>query len=317
MKQKGRKIARCFVFLFGLLCMLLLLSRLFVPKNNRKEFGMQDVQANGILGEPENTIEVLVIGDSLAYSGLVPMSLWEQYGIPSYVCCTKAQQLPYSVSLLQQALKTQKPKVVLLETNTIYRKITGIEFLVNISRKPLPVLNYHDRWKSLNVNDFFGSVEYTWTDDGKGYLFNKKIRPAESGNYMTPTDKAEKIAWLNEQYVAYIAKLCEKNGVELMLYSTPSAKCWNYKRHNGIQELADRLSVPYLDMNLLPDEVAIDWAKDTRDYGDHMNYSGAKKVTHYLGSYLKEHYELSDYRQSEAYAKWNDCLARWKKKVEK
>ncbi len=317
MNQKGKKILRCFVFLLGLFCMLLLLSRLFLPKNNRKEFGMRDVKANGILGEPDNTVEVLVIGDSEAYSAVAPMYLWEHYGIPAYNCSTKAQQLCYTVSLLQQAFDTQKPKVVLLETNAIYRKITGMELMLNVSRETLPVFYFHDRWKSLNVNDFSGRVEYTWTDDSKGYLYNTKICPANTRGYMKPNNAAQEIAWLNRQYVLRVAEICRENGAELVLFSVPSTKCWNYKRHNGIQELADEMQVPYVDMNLLTEEVPIDWSKDTRDYGDHMNYNGAKKVTGYLGKYLSETYPLSDYRTAEAYVKWNDCLARWKKKTEK
>ena len=69
-------------FAFALIVIMLLvgLSYLFMPKNNQLQFGMEDVAANGILGEKPNTIDVLVIGDSEAYSSIIPMQLWQDHG---------------------------------------------------------------------------------------------------------------------------------------------------------------------------------------------------------------------------------------------
>ena len=64
----------------------------------------------------------------------------------------------------------------------------------------------------------------------------------------------------------------------------------------------------YLDMNLKTEELQIDWEKDTRDGGDHLNFAGATKVTAFLGSYLKGNYALSDHRQDEVYSSWNEDL---------
>ena len=44
---------------------------------------------------------------------------------------------------------------------------------------------------------------------------------------------------------------------------------------------------------------------DTVDKGDHLNLTGARKVTRYLGNYLKENYELPDHREEQSYREWN------------
>ena len=36
----------------------------------------------------------------------------------------------------------------------------------------------------------------------------------------------------------------------------------------GIQALADQYGLEYYDLNLMPDQVKIDWKKDTRDKGE-------------------------------------------------
>ena len=59
---KTKRVLALVGFLAGLLGILVGLSALFVPKNNMSEFGMEEVTANGILGERENSIDVLVLG---------------------------------------------------------------------------------------------------------------------------------------------------------------------------------------------------------------------------------------------------------------
>ena len=55
---------RCVVFLAVLALLLTGVSQLVRPKNNTRSDGINDPAANGILGEPGNTIDLLILGDS-------------------------------------------------------------------------------------------------------------------------------------------------------------------------------------------------------------------------------------------------------------
>ena len=67
-------------------------------------------------------------------------------------------------------------------------------------------------------------------------------------------------------------------------------------------------------MNLM--DIGIDWLTDTRDKGNHLNYSGAKKTTAVLGKYLEENYTLPDRREDETVSPaWNADLERFKEKI--
>jgi hypothetical protein len=46
---------------------------------------------------------------------------------------------------------------------------------------------------------------------------------------------------------------------------------------------------------------------DCNDADSHLNASGAKKVTDYLGAYIGEHYNIPDRRPDAAYSSWNDA----------
>ena len=52
-------------------------------------------------------------------------------------------------------------------------------------------------------------------------------------------------------------------------------------------------------------DLKINWKKDTKDKGNHLNYRGAKKVTKYLGNYLKKTGLLEDHRKDSKYESWD------------
>lgn len=305
----------CFLFLLGVL--LLAASWLFMPKNNHKSFGFTDEEmlAGGVLGERDNSIDVLVVGDSEAYSSISPMQLWEQHGFTSYLCSTSAQPLYDSYRYLRQAFERQSPRVVILETNAIFRTYKLNDYLLSRAKVLFSVLRYHDRWKTLSVNDFGGEARYTWTDDLKGFRYNTKVVPADTRKYMLPTDAEQEIPLLNRACLAEMMALCEENGAQLILVSTPSTLNWNYARHNSIAAFAAEHGLTYLDMNTMPDEVPVNWETDTRDKGDHLNYSGAVKVTRYLGQYLTQRFELPDKRGAADFSSWNDALQHYRNTI--
>ena len=313
MKRYLKTALRFILFCVIFMVILMLLSKVFVPKDNQKSAGMEAVQSNGILGEPDNTMDYLVVGDSETYSSITPMEIWRQYGYAGYVCGTGGQHLYDTERFLAQALKKQSPKYVILETNALYRKIAYEKILKSQLEKYFQIFRYHDRWKSLMLNDFTGSVNYTWTNDYKGYRYENKVATAALKDYMKQTDQKAKISAINQYYVEQMIKLCRKNNVELILISTPSIKNWNYAKHNGIQALADQYGLEYYDLNLMPDQVKIDWKKDTRDKGDHLNHTGAVQVSDWLGAFFHSKNTLTAVRRRhtvDGMMHWEDMISK-------
>ena len=311
MKLNQTILLRTTAFLSLLLVLLLAGSRVFMPKDNKSEFGMDLVSANGILGERNDSIDVLIVGDSESYSSFSPMNLWEAHGFTSYVCGTAAQPLYDSYRFIGQALERQSPSVVILETNAIFREKRAENYVSSLIQSNFSLFQYHNRWKNMTARDLYGSVDYTWTDDYKGYIYDKQVNPASTKGYMAPTDRVQKIPDLNLLCLQQIMRLCRDNGAELVLVSTPSPVNWNYARHNAIEEFAQENGLLYLDMNLHCEEIGINWDKDTRDMGDHLNVSGAKKTTEYFGMYLKERFSLPDHRSDSTYRSWKDSYRRY------
>ena len=110
---------RCVVFLAVLALLLTGVSQLVRPKNNTRSDGIHDPAANGILGEPDHTIDLLILGDSESYSAFIPMQLWQQYGYTAYCCGTSRQTLYYSEAFLHKAFQKQSPKLGKTKSCTI------------------------------------------------------------------------------------------------------------------------------------------------------------------------------------------------------
>lgn len=320
MKKIIKRIVSCVLFVAILLGLLLVSSLIFQPKSNDKASGIHYPRANGILSEPKDSIDTVFIGDSEVYHSFIPLNIWRDYGITSYDVSSPSQKLVYSMEFLKKTFEKQSPKIVFLETNAIFRKSYFEDEITYKAEQIFPVFRYHDRWKNLQLKDFSATVEYTANENNKGYFFTKKSKPATDKaikEYMKYSDVSAPILSTNKKYLKEIAEFCKKHGTKLVLISTPSTKNWNYQRHNAMEAFSKDLGVDYIDTNLLRDDIPIDWKKDTKDKGDHLNYNGAVKVTDYIGKYLDDTKLFKDKRNDPSYDNWNTCLDKFEKQVKK
>ena len=301
-----KKILRPVLFLVLLGVLLGLFSAYFLPKGNTLEDGIQEPELYAFLGEPENSLDVVVLGDSIPLSSFIPAYLWRDYGIPSYVCAATAQKPSDGYFLLKQFFRRQSPKVVLYETDQLYLDTEAADLLQAEALARLPVLQYHDSWKFVRPSRLLRSPDYTETSPLKGYHLRKTMAKLMGDpTYLAPEETAEPISDLNRLCLLRAKTLCEHQGTRLILYTAPNAAGWTQGKHLAIKALAEELGIPYLDANEAgPD---INWGTDTLDRGEHLNIRGARKVTAWLGEYLQA-LGLSDKREDAAYAAWQRDL---------
>ncbi len=299
-----KNIFRGVIFVLGLALMLFLLSKVFIPAEGTLDDGVNTLNSNGIYGEDKNSIDAIFLGDSIVYAGVSPLQIWNEYGIPTYCCSTSAQKLWYSEDMLRKAFVNQSPKLVMMETDALFSKFNFDDSLMHKAEGVFPVLQYHDRWKVFAENTFGERNEATSTNEYKGYKFSLVIKPSTNLTYMKQKLSVETLPSRNKSYLKEIKEYCDEHGAKLVLFSCPTTKHWNKARHDSITKLSKELDIDYIDINTLP-EVKMDWSKDTRDYGDHLNHYGAIKVTEYLGKYLNSLGMFTDRRSEPAYEGWN------------
>ncbi len=311
--KKYQNIIKSFLFMLILSGLIGILSYVFTPKNNFKSLGMDNVEINGILGEKDNSIDVLFVGDSEVYASFSPMQMYDEYGFTAHDLGTGAQRLYDTYNYLKRTLKSQKPKVVVLETNILFRKFSMDRVFSGELKNLFPFIKYHNRWKNLTANDFTIGISYTYTHPLKGFKPKEEIKSRKRYNYMKKKNEVAKISKKNAYYFQKIKNICDKEGIELLLVSSTSISNWDYAKHEATQKYAEQNGLSFIDLNLI-DDIQIDWEKDTYDKGDHLNYFGAKKVSSYVGKYLSEQYHLEDHKNDQSYQKWNEDLEKYREK---
>ncbi len=309
--MKKTYLVRCTAFLCILALFLGALSLVFYPKIRDWTHGLPNARIWMFQSEPRDSLDILAIGDSLLMCGYSPLNLWQETGYTGFNDCTGNQALTLSLRMLEAFCRSQSPKVVLLEADALYQPIDSDRILEDRILPKLPVLEYHDNWKLFSPKDFLRLPAYTASDPCKGthFLYNRDREvPENACSYMEDRGETAPIDKNVLTYFHRIARLCERENIRLVLVSVPSPSLWSLARHQAVRDLADRYGLTYLDMNTMPEEVPIDWTTDKSPEGDHLNYLGTRKVTHYLGTWLQSTGLLTDRRGSALAPQW-DALA--------
>lgn len=295
-----KNFVKIILFVFIFLIIFFTVSYCFLPKENVNRFGFYKTSLYGILGEPDNTIDVLAIGDSLVYSSISPMEIYGKNGYIVYDCASPAQLISDTYKNFEIALQVQKPKVALIEANVLFRdssKKPYYDKYLKFFKYSTPLFLYHDNWKNIFIKD--KHIDYN-----KGFIKEDIIRPSKNRNYMKKKSKGKPIPKENIKYLEKIIDLAKKNNVKLIFVGLPSQKSWNYSKHISIQTLEKKYGFTYINLNLKND-LNINWEKDTKDKGDHLNIYGAKKVSAFISDYLKELGIITSKKNNPKYKNWD------------
>lgn len=337
MKKQLKIALSCLLILLCLGLVLGLLQALVMPKymNESKEGAMisEYYRANG-------SHDVLFIGDCEVYESFTPPTLWEQYGITSYIRGS-AQQLTWqSYYLLEDTLRYETPKAVVFNVYALkheepqkeeYNRMTLDGMRLSLTKLRairasmtegesmvsylFPLLRFHSRWKSLTEED----VKYWFsrnTVSHNGYLMQTAVNPKTSDRVGQPLSDYTLPA-TSMEYLEKMRMLCAQKGIELILVKAPT-NSWRYYWYDEweaqICKYAKEKGVAYYNFINMEPEIGLDWSTDTYDAGAHLNVYGAEKLTAYFGSILKEKHGLADQRNdAQASAVWQEKLTAYYK----
>ncbi len=290
----------------------------------KSEDGIEQMESYYL--QKENTVDVLFLGSSHIYCDVNTGILWDEYGIAGYDLGGAEQPYWNSYFYLKEALKTQQPKVIVLDITTpgvrsvdlqpenwVICNNYGMHWSKNridalkvstleqsFERLLFPINTIHSRYDELTKDDF---IDNNQTVSYKGFDPREKVTSFETPDISDVTEMMP-VSEKAETYLKKIIELTEQKSIPLLMISAPyvvseeSQKLYNYVFH-----IAEENEISYMDFNKVYDKMGLDFHTDMAE-DLHLNISGNAKFTKYLGKSIVELYDIPDRRQDAKYGSW-------------
>lgn len=330
MKRRIKAILSGLVIVAMTVSMLAYLTRLVERKDGYKK--------RHIFYEQAEDFDVLFFGSSRVDCGILPMELWENYGMAAYNCSFYGSFPSTTYWTVKNDLKYSSPKLAVIDCywldcvakgasnngqlrvffDTLPLGKNKLQAVMDLTRQELTeeelenmsivqddkvdyIWNfgiYHDRWNELTKDDFS-----TAACPAKGpSQYPAGIVSADAVPAIDDSLRMENDT-ISVRYLRQMIEYCQDQGIQVLLTYLPFPANEGYQRvANRAAVIAEEYGVGYVD--LLKADGLVNFHIDLNDIYYHLNASGAQKVTDYLGQYIMDHYDIPDRRNDPAYADW-------------
>ena len=286
----------------------------------------------GFYKEPENSLDVVMIGASEIFSGYCPTRAWEQYGYTSYSLAVSGAPGSVYKSLVRETLSKQNPKLVVIEINGFinndayyerpYFLHSYIDYIPDKDRRQLTIEEAipesdrdaygksfgcnHNNWKNLKGCYRTLKTEMRLAREDVSYLKGYASKPTGSRRhakkrhyYFTAKSRA---------YLTDLLEYCKEQGLEHVLFTRfPHANRYeNTYALNQIEDLIRSYGYDFVNFDKYKKKIQV--RKGENYYNpEHMNITGGQKFTDYIGKYIIKHYDVKQEHPAEVKENWDMC----------
>lgn len=278
--------------------------------------------------QQEENFDVLFIGSSHVLNGIYPMELWNEYGIVSYNFAGHGNRLATSYWVMKNALDYTQPKLIVIDCAMVSlndktapmeqvhlsfdhfplseNKVAAMEDLFPEGNTKWDFLwkfsTYHNRWNTLTSEDYLPTLNIE-----KGAEARTGVAIPAKTKYFEPTYKTKRNT-LGVEYLEKIIQECKNENIEILLTYLPFPDPTGWQAEsNRVKDIAKKHDIHFLDYHTL--HKVVNDRTDFYDADSHMNQSGARKITSYIGQYIMDNYAIKDQRKNPKYASWHDDYA--------
>ncbi len=279
----------------------------------------------------EEDFDVLFMGTSHVINAIHPMELWDEYGIVSYNFGGHSNTIPTTYWIMQNALDYTQPKLIVIDCYLVgdnnrtadigyqhmsfdsmplsWTKIRAVNDLFEGDSRGFELLwnfsVYHNRWSELEQIDYEPAL---LLNKGAEYRINVAV-PNEISEY-----KGKKMAeTLGSEYLCRIIEECQNRNIDVLLTYLPfPATEEEQNEAQMVCEIANKYHIDYINFLQLD---LVNYSTDCWDPNSHLNPSGARKVTTFLGNYIVDNYDISDQRDNQEYSRWHYEYGHYEKSI--
>ena len=341
-KKSGLRIAAVV-----LMIAFLLFSAWFMQKFMCIPFSCDEIRIINFHKEPENSIDVLLIGSSAAYSDFSSAYAYEKFGYTSYPYAIGGSTCTMWTPALKDALKTQRPKLVVVDvfgggydrdmidtrsnqlsivmshTEWSAERVETAEELSSLvdgtsaASFLFPFIKYHNNVPAClpSLPDRL-RLEFAGPSPLKGNFTKTRIRWLADVEAESFTDEALPLNAKTEKIILDFIDYCKSEDIEVLFVKFPSVLVDGYPdemevnmRANRILEIAEENGCRAFNMQKHFHDIGLKEQEDFYNHG-HTNTRGQRKVTEYLGKYIQDEAGIGRSELSDSVrAEWDLAVA--------
>ena len=238
---------------------------------------------------------------------------------------------------LQEALKTQSPRVIILDAQPatygmdnpargrIIMSTFGIRDplirlqAISASVRQEELLSYalgypqvHSMYAEVTAADFAippdnGGRGASW----KGYIEYNETQRATKPAQADWNQTARPLSSKQQLYFEKILALANEHGINVLVVGFPTPYyASDIPYYNTLRGIAERYQAMFINYNHPDYQKSWDYARDFAD-NQHVNIRGSAKLTEKLARDLQIRYALPDRRGEAAYRSYDDCAEQW------
>ena len=331
--MKKSLVLKCIIFVIIGILVAYPILRVFGVSNEYSEHA--EMMINGYYESKEDSADVVIVGNSHVYRYFQCAFAWKECGLAANSWSTS--DLPFGAirNVVIEALKTQSPKVVIIDATVFANKkdVTNNKIYLltqnmHISKNYFemienycdysnvkwtdklqyyfPVIQFHDRWNDISIDDF----EQTMPSYLNSCYQEKFLTSVYTGEEHVYTDMTDPIAPQSEKALRDMLEWCkQQDDVEFLFFVAPVLEREERQgRFNLTCDIIEENGFKVINFNDKEWYEPLD-LDDSTDYQDinHTNIKGSYKFTKYFANYLMEEYDIPDRRNEEDYASWNEA----------
>ncbi len=286
-------------------------------------------RCKGFFDQKEN-YDVLFFGTSHMINAVYPMELWEDYGIVSYNLAGHGMNISTSYWMMINALDYTTPRLVVIDCMLLngygrlnpalsHLSLDVFPFSINKVRMMQDMTKdtdeqieylfdfsiYHSRWTELTKEDFLVDYKTEKGAETRNYVADVPGFKWSIGDRKFDVEKTTGIVYLGR-----MIEECQKRDIDVLLTYVPFPASEDEQlESNRVPEIAEEYGVNYLNFLRMD---TINYVTDCSDSNSHLNGSGARKVTDYLGKFIRNEYEIPDQRGNSGYSDWSQAYEKYK-----
>ena len=338
---------KVFVTRFLKIGSLLLAVLVFIGVSQKYVFrtlGHDATRIEGFYMEPENSLDVVLLGASDVFTSFSSGKAYEMYGFTSYPYGIDSNRISSWSTSLKEIRRCQSPKLIVVEVNgALYgdsvdlyedirvryvlesipcskEKVQAISLLGRTDSTLsyyLPFIKHHGNW--VDAKDNISKCRDLITLKRRGYSLLKgektdtaispsKPRHDVHGDFSTLELSAE-----SEELLRAFLKECKDKGTNNILFVRVPHRIASdieysaYQRANRAGEIIAEYGYDFINFEQDYEEIGLDF--DTDFYNDsHMNVDGQEKFTRYFGRILQEDYGIQASELTDDLRRqWDEC----------